>query len=162
MFSTISHFKEIWASESEATLQCLKMLTDESLQAPSFGEYRSIKRMVNHIIACADGIPWEAKLPVPFEKKEFHTVHDMVESYTNAAHNVLTAIDQWSDATLQEETPMYGESWKKGFALWVTVVHQIHHRGQLTVLMRMAGLKVPGIYGPNAEEWQAYNLPAAD
>jgi len=162
MFSSISHFKEIWASESEATLQCLKMLTDESLQAPSFGTYRSIKRMVNHIIACADGIPWEAKLPVNFNKQEYHSVQEMIDAYSKATNNVQSAIDQWNEQTLQEETPMYGESWKKGFALWVTVVHQIHHRGQLTVLMRMAGLKVPGIYGPNAEEWLAYNLPAAD
>ncbi|MFW2476975.1 MAG: DinB family protein [Sediminibacterium sp.] len=162
MFSSISHFKSIWNTESEATLKCLQMLTDESLQASSFGDYRNIKRMVNHIIACADGIPWEATLPIQFEKKEYHTVQDMIAAYAAATHKVLSGIDQWTDDTLQEETPMYGESWKKGFALWVTVVHQIHHRGQLTVLMRMAGLKVPGIYGPNAEEWKAYNLPEAD
>lgn len=162
MFSSISHFKEIWASETEATLQCLHLLTDESLKAPSFGNYRNIKRIVNHIIACADGIPWEATLPVNFSKQEYHSVQEMTEAYKQATLNVQTAIDQWTDQTLQEETPMYGETWKKGFALWVTVVHQIHHRGQLTVLMRMAGLKVPGIYGPNAEEWMAYNLPAAD
>ena len=57
---------------------------------------------------------------------------------------------------------MYGETWKKGFALWVTVAHQAHHRGQLTVLMRMAGLKVPGIYGPAKEEWEEMNFPKAD
>lgn len=162
MFQSISHFKEIWITESDATLQCFRLLTDESLATSSFGSYRSIKRMANHIIACADGIPWEAGLPVSFEKKEYHTVDEMIEAYTNATQHVLAAVDQWNDATLQEETPMYGESWKKGFALWVTVVHQIHHRGQLTVLMRLAGLKVPGIYGPNQEEWQAYNLPPAD
>ena len=26
--------------------------------------------------------------------------------------------------------------------------HQNHHRGQMTVLMRQAGLTVPGVYGP--------------
>ncbi len=29
---------------------------------------------------------------------------------------------------------------------------QIHHRGQLSVYVRMAGGKVPGIYGPSADE----------
>ena len=29
---------------------------------------------------------------------------------------------------------------------------QIHHRGQLTVYLRMAGGKVPSIYGPSADE----------
>lgn len=30
--------------------------------------------------------------------------------------------------------------------------HMIHHRGQLTVYLRMAGGTVPGIYGPSADE----------
>jgi len=29
---------------------------------------------------------------------------------------------------------------------------QIHHRGQLSVYVRMAGGKVPSIYGPSADE----------
>jgi uncharacterized damage-inducible protein DinB len=36
--------------------------------------------------------------------------------------------------------------------------HLIHHRGQLTVLMRQAGLKVPGVYGPAREEWAAMGM----
>lgn len=30
--------------------------------------------------------------------------------------------------------------------------HMIHHRGQLTVYLRMTGAKVPGMYGPSADE----------
>jgi uncharacterized damage-inducible protein DinB len=29
---------------------------------------------------------------------------------------------------------------------------QIHHRGQMTVYMRLAGGKVPSIYGPSADD----------
>jgi len=29
------------------------------------------------------------------------------------------------------------------------IAHQGHHRAQMTVLMRQAGLKVPGVYGPS-------------
>jgi len=43
-------------------------------------------------------------------------------------------------------------------SLQVLVVHQAHHRGQMTVLMRQAGLKVPGVYGPAREEWTAYGM----
>jgi uncharacterized damage-inducible protein DinB len=48
---------------------------------------------------------------------------------------------------------MYGQMWVRGKTLGVLVTHQIHHRGQLTVLLRLAGLKVPGVYGPAKEEW---------
>lgn len=30
--------------------------------------------------------------------------------------------------------------------------HSVHHRGQLTVYLRMTGAKVPALYGPSADE----------
>lgn len=36
--------------------------------------------------------------------------------------------------------------------LWTTLQDQIHHRGQFSVYLRMAGGKVPSIYGPTADE----------
>jgi len=35
---------------------------------------------------------------------------------------------------------------------WFTLSDQIHHRGQYSVYLRMAGGKVPSIYGPSADE----------
>lgn len=162
MIATISQFTEVWEQETAATLACFNNLTDESLGADLLNDYRTIERTVNHIADCAISIPHAATLPVACEKQHFTTVSGLVAGYKEATAKVLAAVKQWSDATLQEPTPMYGETWKKGFALWVTIVHQIHHRGQLTVLMRMAGLKVPGVYGPAKEEWEAMGLPKAD
>ncbi|HEY3279680.1 MAG TPA: DinB family protein [Gemmatimonadales bacterium] len=36
--------------------------------------------------------------------------------------------------------------------LWQTLMDMVHHRGQLTVYLRMADGKVPSIYGPSADE----------
>ena len=36
--------------------------------------------------------------------------------------------------------------------LWFMLCDQIHHRGQLSVYVRMVGGKVPSIYGPSADE----------
>ncbi|HLC78660.1 MAG TPA: DinB family protein [Candidatus Nanoarchaeia archaeon] len=36
--------------------------------------------------------------------------------------------------------------------LWMILMDQIHHRGQFSVYLRMAGGKVPSIYGPSADE----------
>lgn len=67
--------------------------------------------------------------------------------------------NKWNDNNLTDEVDMYGEMWKKGKVLSVIIKHQIHHRAQITILMRQANLKVPGIYGPSKEEWAAYGLP---
>jgi len=53
-------------------------------------------------------------------------------------------------------------SWKKGKVLSVLVKHQTHHQGQLTVIMRLAGLKVPGVYGPAEEEWANMGMEAQE
>jgi len=36
--------------------------------------------------------------------------------------------------------------------LWIALHDMIHHRGQFSVYLRMAGGKVPSIYGPSADE----------
>ena len=36
--------------------------------------------------------------------------------------------------------------------LWGILMDSIHHRGQFSVYLRMAGGKVPSIYGPSADE----------
>ena len=45
--------------------------------------------------------------------------------------------------------------------LWDAIVaHGIHHRGQLTLMCRLAGGQVPGLYGPNREETAAMRASA--
>jgi uncharacterized damage-inducible protein DinB len=36
--------------------------------------------------------------------------------------------------------------------LWTTLMDQVHHRGQFSVYLRLAGAKVPSIYGPSGDE----------
>ena len=45
--------------------------------------------------------------------------------------------------------------------LWDGIVsHGIHHRGQLTLMCRLAGGRAPGMYGPNREEMVAMRAGA--
>ena len=36
--------------------------------------------------------------------------------------------------------------------LWLMLCDQIHHRGQLSVYLRLLDVPVPGVYGPTADE----------
>ena len=40
------------------------------------------------------------------------------------------------------------------------ISHNIHHRGQLTLMCRLAGGQAPGLYGPNREETAAMRAGA--
>jgi uncharacterized damage-inducible protein DinB len=80
-------------------------------------------------------------------------------AFEAASAAVAAGVAAWTDATLEVEDDMYGERWPRGLTLQALIVHQAHHRGQMTVLMRQAGLRVPGVYGPSREEWTAYGMP---
>ncbi|MEK7262899.1 MAG: DinB family protein [Bacteroidota bacterium] len=41
---------------------------------------------------------------------------------------------------------------RKADVLWFVMMDHVHHRGQFSVYLRMAGGKVPSIYGPSADE----------
>jgi uncharacterized damage-inducible protein DinB len=97
------------------------------------------------------GPPPDAPLPT--------TAQEISRAYDRAATSLLEQIKaRWTDATLEQEDDMYGEKWKRGATLVGLILHQTHHRGQMTVLMRQAGLEIPGIYGPARQEWAALGM----
>ena len=88
---------------------------------------------------------------------------ERIRSRRSPGSSAATLLDEvskhWTDAMLIETVPMYGEDWARGKVLSALILHQTHHRGQMNILMRQAGLVVPGVYGPAYEEWGAYNVP---
>ena len=89
---------------------------------------------------------------------------EILGALTDASLAARSLADQvranWTDATLLESDGMYGETWQRGMTALILVLHQAHHRGQMTVLMRQAGLKVPGVYGPAMEDWAVFGMTA--
>jgi len=41
---------------------------------------------------------------------------------------------------------------RRGDAMWMFLYDMIHHRGQFSVYQRMAGGRMPSVYGPTADE----------
>lgn len=166
MYHKISDFISDWDYESESTIKIFSNLTDESLNKRVHDKVRTAGRFAWHIttsigeMAHRTGLTFETvdvNSPIP------PTVNEIIESYKQASKNMIEEIkSKWNDETLLKEDDMYGEMWAKGKTLSVLVKHQIHHRSQLTVVMRLLGLKVLGIYGPSNEEWAAYGMPAEE
>jgi uncharacterized damage-inducible protein DinB len=147
--------------ESESTSKIFGSLTDRALSQPVYGEGRTLGKLANHLIGAVTMIPFQAGLPTTPEIPAYTTVPDLIAGYQQVSDNLIKAVQKnWTDEILHEEVKMYGRfQWKKGFALLFLILHQTHHRGQITVLMRQAGIQVPGIYGPAKEEWEAMNMP---
>jgi len=162
MYHTINEFLQEWETESESTLKILKNITDESLNMPIQNYRRTIGRLAWHITGSAGNMMRTAGYQIDaVEETDDQPVSaaKIVEEYEKSSNNMIAKIKKdWKDASLTEEVNMFGEMWTKEFVLRVIIVHQIHHRAQLTVLMRLAGLKVPGIYGPSYDEWKSFGM----
>ena len=156
MFTKLSHFEHAWQFESEGTLKLLRALTDASLAQAIAPQGRTLGRLAWHVTTTLPEMMGRTglKLAGPGE-------HDPLPA-TAAASLVPAIRASWSDETLQQTDEMYGDTWKRGLTLTILISHQTHHRGQMTVLMRQAGLTVPGIYGPAREEWAGMGMPAPE
>lgn len=166
MFHTIAEFSFAWKAESANTLKVMQALTDASLAQKVVPEGRSLGRLAWHIVQTLGEMGGHAGLPV--EGANEKTPQPSAAAAFAAAYEAsASAVDRavaatWKDADLPVEIEMYGEKWTRAVALRALIQHEVHHRGQLTVLMRQAGLKVPGVYGPAREEWAAYGMPAQE
>jgi uncharacterized damage-inducible protein DinB len=84
---------------------------------------------------------------------------EITAGYSAVSRELLETLRAtWNDDTLEQTDDMYGERWPRGFTLSALVQHEIHHRGQMTVLLRQSGTRVPGLYGPSKEEWTQYGM----
>lgn len=164
MYHTLKEFTDEYKMESQSTLKLLKVLTTENLYKTVDGKVRSIGRLAYHIAHTVAEMMSKTGLEIPFDLKnpahdDTITAEQIVVAYQNAVNQFLTEIEtKWTDASLQQTNNMYGQDWSVALTLSILLKHEIHHRGQLTVLMRLAGLIVPGVYGPSAEEWEQYGM----
>ncbi len=167
MFRTIDDFLSLWKEETQMTLQIFNAIKDEKKAEKINSNVRSADRLAWHIVQTVSEMPSKAGLwaeddlehrPVPATMKEIS------DCYRENAERLAHAIgEKWTDEQLIRDTvDMYGQAWTKSKILTVLVLHQTHHRAQLTIIMRVLGLEVPGTYGPSKEEWVKYGMPVME
>lgn len=166
MYRKLEDFIKDWTIESESTIKIFNNLTDESLTKKVNENVRTAGRIAWHITTSIAEMAHRTGLTFKTVDENSllpETAKEIVDAYKEASENLLSEIKaNWNDETLNIEDDMYGEKWKRGTTLGVIISHQIHHRAQLTVIMRLNGLNVPGVYGPSKEEWTNYGMPAQE
>ncbi len=165
MFRKVEDFINNAKYEFGSTLKVYDSLTDEMLHKKVEGYPRTAGFLAWHINKSMTDMLEMAGLKnvykVADEMPAGLSVAELIADFKKASDSAIKEVESnWKDENLTEETPMYGgENWKKGMTLMIILTHQIHHRGQLGILMRMCGCKVPGVYGPAKEEWTAFGMP---
>lgn len=156
MFRSIDDFAAEWTTEAEMTQKIMNALTDESLGQAITDKYRTLGGLAWHLVESVHymvslGLTFEG----PYNSEEVKlSAAALAGQYERISRALLDAVKkQWDDAKLLETQTIFGQEWNNGGSLRFTLMHQAHHRGQMTVLMRQAGLKLPDLYGPTYDSW---------
>ena len=132
-------FRAVWEMESALTARLLEAIPDGKYDFRPDPGGRSLGEMAWHLAEVegylSDGV-----------RKGAVTLQDAV-----ARPAKLT------DADLDRDNPFAGDRRLTiRDCLWgALLMHLIHHRGQLSLMVRLAGGTPPAIYGPNREEMAA-------
>jgi uncharacterized damage-inducible protein DinB len=96
------------------------------------------------------------KMPPNFPP-EPETVEEAIAAFEASVKDVIQTLEKSPDSIVFGTAPFFAGPGKIADyrildLIWMLLLDQIHHRGQLSVYSRMAGGKVPSIYGPSADE----------
>ncbi len=92
-----------------------------------------------------------------YKSAEFKTAEDLLKVFDENMEKVKKLLEEVTDTRLEEnfvlkngEQVLMTSTLKE--MVGSTLNHWVHHRGQLTVYMRLNNIPVPSIYGPSADD----------
>ena len=166
MYRKLEDFFEDWKADAEFTLKVFSKISDEKINEKPYENIRSLGRLAWHITQTITEMLNKAglfdedhldKKPIP---DTFEEISETYKKYSGQLIELLKA--KWADDDLPNDIELYGRPFQRSKVLSMLLNHQIHHRGQMTIVMRLLNIDVPGIYGPSKEEWSNYGMEAQE
>jgi uncharacterized damage-inducible protein DinB len=154
-------FQEAWDKESATTLKLLKAYPQDKTDLKPHPTSRSAKDLawtfVFEGVAGSQAVQGEMKFPPPNMPAIPPTWQGMISEVERALKVMSDKVRKVDDAQLNTTVkfvtgPKQMSDLRRMDVLWFLLNDHIHHRGQFSVYLRMAGAKVPSIYGPSADE----------
>ncbi|CAM4200938.1 hypothetical protein BAMA_02780 [Bacillus manliponensis] len=159
MYQSIEGFLKSWKYEGDTTQKVLDALTDDSLSQAVTEDHWTLGEIAWHIVITIPLIMKNTGLQIEEQPKADSTptsAQFIADNYRKMNDSFIKAVKtQWRDEDLKTINDFFGHPMPNAVFLATVANHQNHHRGQMSVLMRQAGLKVPSIYGPTKEDWEA-------
>jgi len=93
------------------------------------------------------------------EQKRMETSEELLEALDKSAAGARSAFEKTTEEHLMTNWRLLARGQVVAEApryqmIQDTINHWAHHRGQMTVYLRLLGAKVPAIYGPSADDNQ--------
>lgn len=154
-------FLTMWEKEVPTTLKVLKAYPAAKADLKPHPKARSAKELAWTFVfegyGGAQGVEGEFTFPPknmpPLPPTWDGVVGECERAFRRLAGQVRKASDAHLKSTVKFFTgPKQMSDVRRIDFLWFLLMDMVHHRGQLSVYLRMADGKVPSIYGPTADE----------
>ena len=162
-------FFATWEQESRLTAALLRTLPSGQYDFRPDAGGRSLGELAWHLAEvdgwfsfCIDSGEFRRDAKVPNMERP-RAVEALASGYERIHQEAVARLRRLTPADLDRVVPfMGGRSMSIRDLLWYAMLHHaIHHRGQLTLMNRLAGGVSPGPYGPNREDSAAMRARAS-
>ncbi|MFJ7972023.1 DinB family protein [Psychrobacillus sp. NPDC096389] len=154
MYRKVEDFVEDWTASAAGTLKVFQAMTNDKLDQAIEEGHSTLGWLAWHLVGAAGAFGHFAGLQVPGPGRDEPVPTDVagiVQAYEKVNEAFKTEAAKLTDEMLLEEVNGFVGPTVRGKLLRGLIDHQTHHRGQMTVLLRQAGLTVPGVMGPTKE-----------
>lgn len=152
-----------YEQEAVATRNCLERLPEDQLAWQPHEKSMTLGYLAHHIAGAPQGIlgmllkdsmdiSEMSKPPAPENKAQILAAFD--QSLEFLRQTLPTLSDEWAHSEWKltaGEQVLFARP-RAAVARTIMLNHIYHHRGQLSVYLRMLNVAVPSIYGPSADE----------
>lgn len=156
MYRTVKDFLTDWDDAAKGTTAVMESLTDEKLGQAIVEGHNTLRWLGWHLATAPAFFAGLASLQVEASEQEENVPNEsskIAAAYKKIAKDIHQKAEQeLTDEKMTETVEAFGQQVPRGAILRKLIDHQTHHRGQMTVLLRQAGLHVPGVMGPTKEE----------
>jgi uncharacterized damage-inducible protein DinB len=160
-------FLSTWDREAEGTLKLLRALPSTGYDFRPDPSGRSLGELAWHL---AEGDAYMSSgidagrfamdvKPPNIERPR--TIEALAPGYERIHREAVERIRKLKVEDLDRSVPFFAGPMPIRDILWgMIIMHGVHHRGQLSLMCRLAGGQAPGLYGPNREETAAMRASA--
>ena len=160
--SELEMFFATWDREAESTLKLLRALPMAKYDFRPDAGGRSLGELAWHLAEGdaymshgidSGGFSMDAR-PPHIERPR--TVEALAPGFRRVHDDAVARIRKLKPEDLDRTLSFFGNQTAIRDILWdMIILHSVHHRGQLSLMCRLAGGQAPGLYGPNREEMAA-------
>lgn len=150
--------------EAQTTRKCLERVPADKLDWQPHPKSMTLRQLATHIASIPKGILGIGLQDsfdfanMPAEKHQAASVDELLQLHDESVQFVRDNLPGVDDAAMQQSWSFKRDGVeiismpRAAMLRGILLNHWVHHRGQLSVYLRLLDVPLPSIYGPSADE----------